>query len=151
MSVCCCSQREAAQGTAADLSITINREMSLPIMETWDVAFSEKPLINPPQAAVLQCSWRTLCGCCRHWFATLILALWRMCVHLPKAAFMSPKAESWLPQTSLWISTVLYENHSLGWYVRSAKCQLESAQRAYASAKTAEKSKRIISAAENVW
>lgn len=42
-------KREAAQRVAADLSITINREMSLPLMGPWDVAFSEKPHIDLPQ------------------------------------------------------------------------------------------------------
>lgn len=38
-------------GAVADLSITINPEMSLTIMGPRDVAFSETPKIDPPQTA----------------------------------------------------------------------------------------------------
>lgn len=44
-------------GAVADLSITINPEMSLTIMGQSDVAFSETPQIDPPQTAGPRCNW----------------------------------------------------------------------------------------------
>lgn len=44
-------------GAVADLSITINAEMSLTIMGPRDVAFSETPKIDPPQTADPRCNW----------------------------------------------------------------------------------------------
>lgn len=116
MSVCCPAHIEAARGIAAGLSIIINREMSLVIMRPW--AFSEKPLIDFPQAARPQC--------CSHWLVILISALWEMSSQSPKQNHSCHKH---------CLESVLWK--WLSWHVTSAKCQLESFQRAQTSAKTA--------------